>query len=892
MAKILVRGSVLIPLFLVAVYLASNLAIPQPPVAAQTASFVFTAAGDYSFSDDAAATLREIGAAAPVFNLALGDLSYSNTRLESEWCQFVKDNINAGAGKPAGDPFGQTFPFQLVTGNHENDPVGDDGYIDNFAACLPDRMNSVISQYGKYGREYYFDYQSVRIIMAGADNADGADPYKYDVGSNHYNWLRDTIVEAKSAGKWVIVGVHKDCITMGIMTCSIGSDMMNLLIDERVDLVLQGHDHNYQRSKQLTCATVGSFSSACVVDDGADGVYARGAGTVFVIVGTGGTGLLDVNESDPEAGYFASWMGRNSNPRKGVLKVMLSDTSLSAQFVGSTPGIFTDSFVIDGTPPGSTLTPIPSPTPTATPTPTSAPSSNPLYLSLAGTGSVGGVSARDEDILRFDGTTWAMYFDGSDVGVGGVDVDAFYIVDADTILMSFDNAVTVNGLTLEDWDIARFDATSLGDITAGSFSLYFDGNDVGLDTSAEDVDAIELLPDGRLLISTLGSPSVSGVTGGRDEDLLAFTPTSLGDVTTGTWQMYFDGSDVGLDTSAEDTDALGIGPNGDIYLSTRDVFAVPGVSGGDEDIFVCTPTSLGDVTACTYSPVLYFDGSAWGLAASDVDAFNLPVDIAPGPPPTATHTPTVTPTPTPTNTPTSTPTPTHTPTATATPTQTPTATATDTPTPGPSPTPSNTPTDTPTPTPTDTPTATPTPTDTPTSTNTSTPTDTPTPTNTPTPTTAPSVLTFTPADDASVYASSPDNNYGSATTLEVDNSPVKNFLLKFEVSGVNGRPIASAKLRLFNVNASVSGGDFHRVADDTWSEGTVTWNTAPAGDAAILASLGAVNTNTWYEVDVTPLITGDGTYSLRVTSLSGNGADYASKEGAAGFAPQLIVSVK
>src|SRR3970040_847194 len=83
------RGSVLIPLFLAAVYLASNLAIPQPPVAAQTTSFVFTAAGDYSFSADAAATLREIGAAAPVFNLALGDLSYSNTRPESEWCQFV-----------------------------------------------------------------------------------------------------------------------------------------------------------------------------------------------------------------------------------------------------------------------------------------------------------------------------------------------------------------------------------------------------------------------------------------------------------------------------------------------------------------------------------------------------------------------------------------------------------------------------------------------------------------------------------------------------------------------------------------------------------------------------------------------------------------------------------
>jgi len=123
---------------------------------------------------------------------------------------------------------------------------------------------------------------------------------------------------------------------------------MNLLINQRVDLVLQGHDHNYQRSKQLTCATVGVYDSACVADDG---VYSRGAGTVFVIVGTGGAGLYDVNTSDSEAGYFARWMGQNSNPRKGLLKVTVSASSLSAEFVGSTAGTFTDSFVIvDPTP--------------------------------------------------------------------------------------------------------------------------------------------------------------------------------------------------------------------------------------------------------------------------------------------------------------------------------------------------------------------------------------------------------------------------------------------------------------------------------------------------------------------------------------------------------------
>ena len=437
----------------------------------------------------------------------------------------------------------------------------------------------------------------------------------------------------------------------------------------------------------------------------------------------------------------------------------------------------------------STPTSTNTPTPTATPTPTSTPSSNPLYLSLASNGSVGGVAANDEDILWFNGATWAMYFDGSDVGVGGVDVDAITIIDADTILMSFDKAVTIGTLAVDDFDVVQFDATSLGTITTGSFSLYFDGSDVGLDTTNEDVDALELLPDGRLLVSTIGNSTVPGVSG-VDEDLLAFTPTSLGDTTSGTWAMYFDGSDVDLSTSAgEDVDGVDVAANGDIYLTTVDLFAVPGISGADEDVFVCTPTLLGDVTACTYSPALYFDGSTWGLAANDVDAINLPLAPAGTPAPTSTPTGTPTPnsTPTPTLTNTATSTPTNTPTATATPTQTPTATATDTPAPGPSPTPTHTPTPTNTPTatatPTQTPTATPTdtpapgpsptptdtPTDTPTPTPTHTPTSTPTPTNTPTATATPTQTPTATATDTPTPT--PSNTPTNTPTPTLTNTP-------------------------------------------------------------------------------------------------------------------------
>jgi len=283
-----------------------------------------------------------------------------------------------------------------------------------------------------------------------------------------------------------------------------------------------------------------------------------------------------------------------------------------------------------GPSPTPTNTPTDTPTPTNTPMPTATPtpSNLPLYVSLLNSGptTVGNLTGiRDEDIIRFDGQTWYMFFDGSDVGVGGVDVTAFEIVDSDTILISFDKTITINPIgAVEKQDIVQFDATSTGDVTAGTFSLYLDGSDIGLDTNGENVDALGILSDGRLIISTGSTFSVIGATG-ADEDLLALTIISTGIDSQGTWELYFDGSDVGLSNSAgEDVDAFTIGANGDFYLSTLDIFAVTGVSGFDEDVFICTPLTLGLTTTCTFQTALYFDGSTWNLSADDIDAIDLP----------------------------------------------------------------------------------------------------------------------------------------------------------------------------------------------------------------------------------------------------------------------------
>jgi hypothetical protein len=212
-----------------------------------------------------------------------------------------------------------------------------------------------------------------------------------------------------------------------------------------------------------------------------------------------------------------------------------------------------------------------------------------------------------------------MYFDGSDVGITG-DVDSFFIQFDGSLLLSLDADGTVGSLgTVDNSDILRFVPTSLGANTSGTLSMYFDGSDVGLSTSGEDVDALGFTSDGRLVLSTIDAFSVTGASGG-DEDLIAFTPTTLGTNTSGTWSLYFDGSDVGLnDAASEEINAVWIDPsNGRIYLSTLGNFSVIGLSGTGSDVFICTPGSLGSVTTCTYSS--YWVGASNGFAGEIVDS--------------------------------------------------------------------------------------------------------------------------------------------------------------------------------------------------------------------------------------------------------------------------------
>jgi hypothetical protein len=251
-----------------------------------------------------------------------------------------------------------------------------------------------------------------------------------------------------------------------------------------------------------------------------------------------------------------------------------------------------------------------------------------VYVSSTSSGNVGGVSFADEDILSHDTSSdsWEMYFDGSDVGLRWNDVRAFHLQDDGTILLVLQHRQTLGGFTADDSDVIAFSPTSLGDDTAGTFSLYFDGSDVGLRSSAEEIDALAMTPDGNLLISTSGyhlvGRSGGGWLWGSDEDLIMFDAATLGSHTSGGFERYFDGSDV----DTEDVWGTWVDPDtGDILVTTKSGYRVAGLSGDKEDIIAFAPTSLGSSTSGTFAP--FWDGDDHGFSGEYIDG--LFIDMTP-----------------------------------------------------------------------------------------------------------------------------------------------------------------------------------------------------------------------------------------------------------------------
>lgn len=233
-----------------------------------------------------------------------------------------------------------------------------------------------------------------------------------------------------------------------------------------------------------------------------------------------------------------------------------------------------------------------------------------------------GRTIQNEDILSWDGQHLSIFFDGSDVGLAANKISGLAVISPTEILMTFALPVQLPGLAdaITPTDVVLFTSTEIGNSTSGQWALYFSGRDAGLNSSAEQIDALELLPDGILLLSTVGSFHVPGLEG-HDEDILAFLPAGSGAHPTGKWSLYLDGSDI--EWQGHDVDAICVDPEGTLHFSTNDPMKFSIGDLGSADVFAFTPLSLGAVATGHYRPKLTFDADLAGLGNNDLKALDI-----------------------------------------------------------------------------------------------------------------------------------------------------------------------------------------------------------------------------------------------------------------------------
>lgn len=227
----------------------------------------------------------------------------------------------------------------------------------------------------------------------------------------------------------------------------------------------------------------------------------------------------------------------------------------------------------------------------------------------------------DSDIVKLTVSSsgsysYSMYFDGSDVGLTNAseDLDAFTILADGRIVLSTTGAVAVTGVSGGGNDLLTFTPSSTGETTAGVWSVFLRGSSVQLPATNGNIDAVEVLADGSIIVSTTASVTVGTRTYNR-EDLIKISGTTL--------SFYVDGSDIGLSTTAENIDSLDIKADGTILIGTRGAFAVTGVSGGFSDIAAFRPTQLGATTTGTFNSTLAFAAQGFGLQTFNLDGFQV-----------------------------------------------------------------------------------------------------------------------------------------------------------------------------------------------------------------------------------------------------------------------------
>jgi Calcineurin-like phosphoesterase len=254
----------------------------------------FGAAGDWGCSSNTKSTVSNIRSHnSPERVFGIGDYSYTST--PTCWLDII-DAIKSRT--------------RIAIGNHEDDST--------------EGFSSYMSAFGLSKTYYSFTYGNVRVIVMDTDHD------SYSKGSSQYNFVISQLQQASTDSniKWIIVYMHKQMYTSS-NTCSssscsnTGSDATNLrniyhsqFGKYGVDVVLNGHVHNFQRTFPIKYDS-GSPSSP-IVTSSASTDYFDPYGQIFAVVGTGGVNIHALSGK-------SSWVKYQQDDRFGALDIDIQD---------------------------------------------------------------------------------------------------------------------------------------------------------------------------------------------------------------------------------------------------------------------------------------------------------------------------------------------------------------------------------------------------------------------------------------------------------------------------------------------------------------------------------------------------------------------------------------
>jgi Calcineurin-like phosphoesterase len=254
--------------------------------------FNFAAVGDFGCSEKAKETSANIRSKEPELVLTLGDLSYNHTA----GCWF---NVMSGL----------EHKIMITLGYHDmNNETMMDIYLRSFEMDKP---------------YHSFDYRKVHFLVMASE-------FPFHKGSEQYNFVKHDLQLASESDdiNWIVVSTYGPFYTSPSKHKAYTSlrDLYHPLFDKyQVDLVLQAHNHNYQRSYPI--AYNSDNSSEPVAIDNSQTRYVEPSGSIFSTVGTGG------KSSHPFYGE-AHYIVTQSN-RFGFLNVEVNNSNQSATLIGT-----------------------------------------------------------------------------------------------------------------------------------------------------------------------------------------------------------------------------------------------------------------------------------------------------------------------------------------------------------------------------------------------------------------------------------------------------------------------------------------------------------------------------------------------------------------------------